>query len=65
MTEKMNRPGAPANLPQHLVGDYGDKPARKPAKRPKTGAPKTAPSDPHPSQEEGYGRKSKIPMTGL
>lgn len=44
----------------------GDKPGREspnePASTPK-GDPKV--SDPHPDTEEGYGRATKVPMTGL
>ena len=68
--EKPVRPGAPANPPQHLPSDYGhnDKPsdADDPGNRdPNEPSGRTETADPHPATEEGYGRDSKIPTTGL
>jgi len=70
MTEdKPNRPRAPANQRQHIPGDYGDKDkpsdAEDPRKHPNEPSETTENADPHPATEEGYGRDSKVPTTGL
>jgi len=57
------RPGGPANPPQHLIGDESGGPADRPAKPLPAGQPTSA--DPHPSTEEGYGRRSKVEEKGL
>jgi hypothetical protein len=57
------RPGGPANPAQHLVGDESGGPSERPQRPLPEGQPTNA--DPHPSTEEGYGRKSKVEEKGL
>jgi hypothetical protein len=50
----------------HQPNPNGDKPSKESPNEPAT-APKgdDRVSDPHPDTEEGYGRATKVPMTGL
>lgn len=65
---KINRPGAPANPARHLPGDNCGTREPSPRRGHATGKDTVVTNDiadPHPSQEDGYGRKSKILMGGL
>lgn len=70
MSKSFNRPGRPANPPQHLPSDHGGDGKPSDADSPENADPNepsgsASDRDPHPDSEEGYDRDSKIPVTGL
>ena len=58
MPKHQNRPGGPANLPEHSADGAGGAPPAQPNKHAQTsrGTGGKAVADPHPSNEEHYDR---------
>ena len=62
MIENPNRRGAPANQQENTPKPSD---ADRPDRNPNEHSERAEDADPHPSTEEGYGRDSKVRMTGL